>query len=157
MALKWHPLRCEEPDAQANFDEVSEAFEVLANYELRALFDKFGEIALKEGVSDGNGGFLGGNYAYGFNGNEIFESFFGTSNPFASIVEAATTIDVNAPVVVEPESVQTVMPCPRNLRKCLPACSRVRLLVADFRVHHARGRAPGGQQISVSWQSGADI
>jgi len=108
LALKWHPLRCEEPDAQANFDEVSEAFEVLANYELRALFDKFGEIALKEGVSDGNGGFLGGNYAYGFNGNEIFESFFGTSNPFASIVEAATTIDVNAPVVVEPESVQTI-------------------------------------------------
>lgn len=116
LALKWHPLRCEEADAQANFDEVSEAFEVLANYELRALFDKFGEIALKEGVSDGNGGFLGGNYAYGFNGSEIFESFFGTSNPFASIVEAATTIDVNAPVVVEPESVQTVMPCPRTSR-----------------------------------------
>ena len=56
LALKWHPLRCEDPDAQSNFDEVSEAFEVLTNYELRALFDKFGEIALKEGVSDGNGG-----------------------------------------------------------------------------------------------------
>ena len=93
---------------------MSESFEVLSNYELRALFDKFGEIALKEGVADGNGGaypccagsltsssvltacdaprhagFLGGNYAYGYNGNEIFESFFGTSNPFASIVEGA--------------------------------------------------------------------
>ena len=78
--------------------------------ELRAVFDKFGEVAIKEGVSDGNGGerrccrrpraalatgshaggcagFIGGNYAYGFNGNDIFASFFGTSNPFASIVE----------------------------------------------------------------------
>lgn len=108
LALKWHPLRCEDADAQSNFDEVSEAFEVLSSYELRALFDKFGEIALKEGVADGNGGFLGGNYAYGFNGNEIFEGFFGTSNPFASIVEAATAIDVNAPVVVEPSAVQTI-------------------------------------------------
>ena len=35
---------------------MSESFEVLSNYELRALFDKFGEIALKEGVADGNGG-----------------------------------------------------------------------------------------------------
>ena len=81
--------------------------------ELRAVFDKFGEVAIKEGVSDGNGGerrccrrpraaplatgshaggcagFIGGNYAYGFNGNDIFASFFGTSNPFASIVEGA--------------------------------------------------------------------
>ena len=56
LALKWHPLRCEDADAQSNFDEVSEAFEVLSSYELRALFDKFGEIALKEGVADGNGG-----------------------------------------------------------------------------------------------------
>lgn len=37
-------------------------------------------------------GFLGGNYAYGYNGNEIFESFFGTSNPFASIVEGAQSV-----------------------------------------------------------------
>ena len=56
LALKWHPLRSEDGDAQANFDEVSESFEVLSNYELRALFDKFGELALKEGVADGNGG-----------------------------------------------------------------------------------------------------
>jgi DnaJ-class molecular chaperone len=108
LALKWHPLRCDEADAQSNFDEVSEAFEVLSDYELRAVFDKFGEVAIKEGVSDGNGGFIGGNYAYGFNGNDIFASFFGTSNPFASIVEAATAIDVNAPEVVEPSAVQTI-------------------------------------------------
>jgi len=38
----------------------------------------------------GPAGFLGGNYAYGFNGNEIFEGFFGTSNPFASIVEGTS-------------------------------------------------------------------
>jgi len=35
LALKWHPLRCDEADAQSNFDEVSEAFEVLSDCESR--------------------------------------------------------------------------------------------------------------------------
>jgi len=41
-ALKWHPARSEDPEAQAHFDEVSEAFQVLSNYALRAVYDKFG-------------------------------------------------------------------------------------------------------------------
>ena len=82
--------------------------------DLKALFDKFGEAGLKEGVPDNSGGeaaailaavaldlycrgsqpgpvagYLGGNYSYAQNGNEIFESFFGTANPFATIVEGA--------------------------------------------------------------------
>jgi len=108
LAIKWHPLRCDDPDAQANFDEVSEAFEVLSNHDLRALFDKFGEAGLKEGVPDNSGGYLGGNYAYAQNGDEIFESFFGTANPFATIVEAATAIDPTAAPVLEPSSKSTI-------------------------------------------------
>ena len=33
VALKWHPARSKDPDAQSNFDEVSEAFEVLSDCE----------------------------------------------------------------------------------------------------------------------------
>ena len=31
LAIKWHPLRCSEADAEQHFDEVSEAFEVLSS------------------------------------------------------------------------------------------------------------------------------
>jgi len=108
LALKWHPLRSDDPDAQANFDEVSEAFEVLSNYDLRAMFDKFGEAGLKEGVPDNTGGYIGGNYEYAQNGSEIFESFFGTANPFAAIVEAATAIDPTKGPVAETSSKHTI-------------------------------------------------
>ena len=58
--------------------------------ELRALYDKFGETGLKDGVPDGEGGLLGGDYAYEEDGLDSFEDFFGTSNPYAPIVEAAS-------------------------------------------------------------------
>jgi|EP01049_Picozoa_sp_SAG25_P009736 DnaJ-class molecular chaperone len=31
LALKWHPLRSKDPNAENNFHEVSEAYEVLSN------------------------------------------------------------------------------------------------------------------------------
>jgi len=47
---------------------------------LRVIYDKYGEDLLKNGVPEEKGGFKGG---YKFSGNtyEIFEKFFGTSNP----------------------------------------------------------------------------
>eukprot|EP01052_Picozoa_sp_SAG31_P023978 SAG31_NODE_2012_length_6668_cov_5.925407_2_plen_89_part_00 len=79
-------------------------------------------------------GYFGGFYAYSGNGSDIFESFFGTSNPFASIIEGgehsffscqtvstshqiafdccdatvATAVDTAGAVVVEPGPVHTV-------------------------------------------------
>jgi hypothetical protein len=53
---------------------------------LREIFDKYGEELLKNGVPEeksGNGSssaFKGG-YRYSGNSLEIFEKFFGTSNP----------------------------------------------------------------------------
>lgn len=48
---------------------------------MRNIFDRYGEEILKNGVPEANGNFKGG---YRFSGNslEIFEKFFGTSNPF---------------------------------------------------------------------------
>ena len=63
------------------FSEICEAYEVLSNSELRDIYDKFGETLMKSGVPDNKLGYRGG---YKFQGNsfEIFEKFFGTSNPF---------------------------------------------------------------------------
>lgn len=63
------------------FSEICEAYEVLSTPELKEVYDKFGEQLMKQGIPDAKFAFKGG---YKFLGNsfEIFEKFFGTSNPF---------------------------------------------------------------------------
>ena len=63
------------------FSEISEAYEVLSTPELKDIYDQFGHTLLKNGVPAKKVGFKGG---YQFQGNslEIFERFFGTTNPF---------------------------------------------------------------------------
>eukprot|EP01047_Picozoa_sp_COSAG01_P059577 COSAG01_NODE_7173_length_3319_cov_2.638509_5_plen_96_part_00 len=74
--------------------------------QLRAIYDKFGEVGLKQGVPHQSGGNIvsgvdragltvafaggvGGRYVYAQNGDAIFQDFFGTANPFATIIEGA--------------------------------------------------------------------
>jgi DnaJ family protein B protein 13 len=52
----------------------------------KAIYDQYGEDILKEGVPDGKGKIKGG-YKFGGNTFEIFEKFFGTSNPFSDIFD----------------------------------------------------------------------
>ena len=104
LALKWHPDRNKEKDAEAKFKEINEAYEVLSNPEKKAKYDQFGHAAFDP--SAGFGGFGGGGQTYrqgpftytytsgggfedlfggaqGFNDPfSVFESFFGGSNPF---------------------------------------------------------------------------
>jgi len=71
LARKYHPDVSEEPDAEAKFKEINEAYEVLSDEQKRAQYDRFGHA----GVS-GAGGFNGAGAA-GFAGfEEIFEEFF---------------------------------------------------------------------------------
>lgn len=83
LSLRWHPKLSQEDKSTSyhNFCIVSEAFEVLHDPVKRAFYDKYGEAKLKEGFfSQGN---LKGGYRFGGNPEEIFEKFFGSSNPFA--------------------------------------------------------------------------
>ena len=75
LAKKYHPDVCKEPDAEAKFKEVQEAYEVLSDSTKRQQYDQFGH----EGPMGGQGGFGGFDFGGGgFGGFEdIFSSFFG--------------------------------------------------------------------------------
>ncbi|XP_055737195.1 dnaJ homolog subfamily B member 6-like [Salvelinus fontinalis] len=89
LALKWHPDKNPDnkEDAERQFKELSEAYEVLSNANKRNLYDQYG----KEGLT-GSGGGGGGHYhnadhfGGGFtfrNPEDVFREFFGGRDPFA--------------------------------------------------------------------------
>jgi len=53
LAMELHPDRNNEPDAEERFKEITEAYEVLCDPELRARYDRYG----KAGLAGGGGGY----------------------------------------------------------------------------------------------------
>ena len=103
LALEWHPDRNKSPEAEGKFKEINEAYQVLSDSKKKATYDQFGHAAF-DPASGGAGGPFGGfrqegpsTYYYSSGGGnpfgnmdfggfsdpfEIFEQFFGGSNPF---------------------------------------------------------------------------
>lgn len=90
QALKFHPDRNQEPDAEKRFKEISEAYEVLSDEKKRALYDRHGKEAFTgAGMGGGGGGGQGfasmeealrtfmGAFGGGMGSDPIFESYFG--------------------------------------------------------------------------------
>ncbi|GIX79302.1 dnaJ homolog subfamily B member 13 [Caerostris extrusa] len=77
----------EDPDAKVRFALISEAYDVLTCEKTKALFDQFGEDALKSGipVPPGPKEPEGPVEVYAFHGDpiKVFRDFFGVDNPFA--------------------------------------------------------------------------
>jgi molecular chaperone DnaJ len=71
LARKYHPDVNKEPDAEAKFKEINEAYGVLSDPQKRAQYDQMGHAAFE------NGGF-GGFGDFGFDDfGSIFDMFFG--------------------------------------------------------------------------------
>ena len=72
LARKYHPDVNKEPDAEAKFKEVKEAYDVLSDDQRRARYDQFGH-------EDPTAGFGGAGGAADFAGGfgDIFDMFFG--------------------------------------------------------------------------------
>jgi molecular chaperone DnaJ len=73
LARKYHPDVNKEPGAEERFKEISRAYEVLSEPEIRARYDRFGEAGIS-GAAAGAGGFQDLGDMGGF--ADIFESFF---------------------------------------------------------------------------------
>ncbi len=76
LAMQYHPDRNSEPEAEARFKTINEAYEVLSDAEQRANYDRFGHAGLEGGP--GSRGFEGFGPFGGF--GDIFDAFFGAAN-----------------------------------------------------------------------------
>ncbi|MBP1467410.1 molecular chaperone DnaJ [Candidatus Chloroploca sp. M-50] len=72
LARQYHPDVSKEPDAEAKFKEINEAYEVLSDEQKRAMYDRFGH-----NVQGGPGGGYGDPFGNGDPFSTIFDAFFG--------------------------------------------------------------------------------
>lgn len=101
MALKYHPDKNKDENAEERFKEIAEAYEVLIDHEKRSTFDSYGEEGLKGNFrrhsqstnghpfTNNNGHFhqfgaSGGRGEFGhIDPFEVFRTFFGGHDPFS--------------------------------------------------------------------------
>jgi DnaJ-class molecular chaperone len=127
LAMRWHPDKNQGPaavEAAKKFQEVAESYEVLSDPEKRAIYDQYGEEGLRNGVPDGQGGTQGG-FSASVDANNIFEQFFGTSNPFADFgfgdtLPFGTSVRQTGPKKGEPQT----SPLPCTLEELYNGCTK---------------------------------
>uniref|UniRef100_UPI0037E79150 dnaJ homolog subfamily B member 5 n=1 Tax=Semicossyphus pulcher TaxID=241346 RepID=UPI0037E79150 len=87
MALKFHPDKNSDADAEDKFKEIAEAYEILTDPKKRSIYDQFGEEGLKNGMSlAGQCNIFRNNFhgdphatfSSSFHGSDHFDIFFGS-------------------------------------------------------------------------------
>uniref|UniRef100_A0A3Q4BRN1 J domain-containing protein n=1 Tax=Mola mola TaxID=94237 RepID=A0A3Q4BRN1_MOLML len=101
MALRFHPDKNKDANAEEKFKEIAEAYEVLSDPKKRAVYDQLGEEGLKTGGSNSSGAPGSTTHYYTFHGDPhaTFASFFGGSNPFDMFFNQDVDMDEDDPFV----------------------------------------------------------
>ena len=95
LARQHHPDVSQDPDAEARFREVTEAYEVLSSSETRELYDRYGHAGLR------SGGFSPTHFDVG-GLSDLFAAFFGDDMFGAQRGRAAQRgADVGAEIAIE--------------------------------------------------------
>ena len=82
MALRFHPDKNKEADAEEKFKEISEAYEVLSDKDKRANFDRYGSEGMR--AHSGMGGHRHSSFSHpATDPFELFRTFFGGRDPFS--------------------------------------------------------------------------
>lgn len=86
-AREYHPdANPDDPEAEAKFKEVAQAYEVLSDPDRRSRYDQFGETGVGGSPFDASGGF-----------SDIFDAFFGGAGPFGGTRSAHHTGPTRGP------------------------------------------------------------
>ncbi len=122
LALKYHPDKNKEKDAEEKFKEISEAYAVLYDDEKRKMYDQYGHAGIDQQyttedifrTTDFGDIFRG----MGFDINDIFEQFFGRRNGFTHRPRAQRGSDIRYDIEIRLEDayrgIETELEVPRT-------------------------------------------
>mmetsp|Transcript_7892 Transcript_7892/g.9676 ORF Transcript_7892/g.9676 Transcript_7892/m.9676 type:complete len:229 (+) Transcript_7892:22-708(+) len=136
LAMTWHPDKNPEnkEEAERKFQDIAEAYNILSDKSLRDVYDKYGSEGLKKGIvpNPKNECRQRGFYSSCHSSSEekhrharnVFESFFGSKNPFRTVGSYGESTPFNSRVQPKKMSpVVTDIPC--CLEELYRGCTKV--------------------------------
>lgn len=87
LALKYHPDKCKDSNAEEKFKAVAEAYEVLSDERKRNIYDQLGDEGLRKAEAAGGSASEGANpFTWSGDPNHTFHMFFSSSDPFSNFM-----------------------------------------------------------------------